>query len=211
MAFILAIGFSVVTVIVIAIVAHTQAKNAFKSLSDEEKKKVFDRIFLNDDSFEVEKYGYTAPHRLCKDLFSKEEKRCRVRDIIMKSEKIYFAAQEHADHWINIWAREVFTQTDWEIIKEEAKKKHLKRVLSRMWEKYDPPQFCPSCFSMNYERDDSGMKKNDQWILDSSEIKTKREFDSAYTIGGATTVFTKDKKETVKTYRCPKCGYKVTM
>ena len=211
MLFILSIGLSIVIFIVCLICARTQQNKSFKSLSDKEKKKVFDQIFLSGSTYVGEKYGCTAPVRFCKGLFSKEEKRCRIRDIIMKSENTYYAAQEHANHWINLWASEVFTQTEWEIIKKEAHKKHSKQVLSRMWEKYDPPQFCPSCHHENYERDDLGMKKNNQWILDSSEIKTRSEFDSAYTIGGATTVFTKDKKETVRTYRCPKCGYKVTM
>lgn len=71
---------------------------------------------------------------------------------------------------------------------------------------YSLPEYCPSCFSSNYEGSSTGFATC-KWILTSTETKEKERFDGATRIMGATTIHTTKYEETIKTYKCPNCGY----
>ena len=65
------------------------------------------------------------------------------------------------------------------------------------------PTFCPKCHAYNFPLS--------KWVLQSSKAVEVEKLDKAYTLGGATTVFTKKERTQVKTYKCPKCDYTHTV
>ena len=197
------IGFTVATALIAIIYGAITTTKKFKSLSDEEKKKAFEKYVIKGER-DTEFAGVNYV-RLCKDIFTAEEKRNHIRQTI-KSDKGCKLMIDYADCWINQWAREVFTDAEWAKIKsvaiEDYRKRVTKEVEAQLMRLAMPSVSCPSCH-MSTNRD--------KWILDSSEIKTETKFDSAYTLGGSTTIFTKNQKTVANTYRCPNCGYKITM
>ena len=68
------------------------------------------------------------------------------------------------------------------------------------------PKNCPKCGAVNYEKTEIGYPLS-KWELISTKTVDSETFDKAYTLGGATTLFTKKQTKQVKTYKCPKCGY----
>lgn len=72
------------------------------------------------------------------------------------------------------------------------------------------PKYCPSCNALNYEAHENGRAATPKWILDSSQTIEQERFDHATTFMGSTTIHTQKHQKEVKTYRCPKCGYKIS-
>lgn len=72
------------------------------------------------------------------------------------------------------------------------------------------PYCCPSCGKVLWKYDDYGRIIH-EWVLVSGATYTKRSFDGAYTLGGATTVFTKEEKRIAGQYKCPACIYTHTV
>lgn len=70
----------------------------------------------------------------------------------------------------------------------------------------DIPAICPSCKSNNKDYRIGGQ----QWILESTQIVDETKFDGATRIMGSTTIHTKNQQKKIRTFRCPKCGYKIT-
>ena len=62
---------------------------------------------------------------------------------------------------------------------------------------------CPRCNAYNFPLS--------KWVLISTKTDVIEKFDKAYTLGGATTVFTKNQTKQVKTYKCPNCDYTHTI
>lgn len=85
-------------------------------------------------------------------------------------------------------------------------------------ELYKVPTHCPSCGSKNYKHSEEDRWNGHlnyldivpTWILESSISYKDKKFDSAFTLGGATTIFTKEQTKKLNTYRCPNCNYKLT-
>ena len=67
----------------------------------------------------------------------------------------------------------------------------------------DIPMICPSCKSNNKVGES-------KWILESTQIVDETKFDGATRIMGSTTIHTKNQQNKIRTFRCPKCGYKIT-
>ena len=65
---------------------------------------------------------------------------------------------------------------------------------------------CPSC-SKKLTYLDSKNKIVNEWKLISEDVIKQNVVDDAYTLGGATTVFYKEKKNTIRSYQCPYCGF----
>ena len=131
-------------------------------------------------------------------MFSKEEKQNLIREEIKYSRGCELMERDE-NCWINQWAKDVFTDTEWNEIKSARIKKYREDQLQEM---LHPTLYCPSCHRRT---------EKSKWILESSEIRTDTKFDKAYTLGGSTTIFTKDVQTAAHTYKCPNCGYKITM
>lgn len=82
------------------------------------------------------------------------------------------------------------------------------------------PRYCPKCRKDMIKSFNTGVPDytgvstqvvySSIWEeVASVEVKTK-EVTGAWTLGGATTVFTEDKKKTIRQYKCPNCGYRYT-
>lgn len=67
---------------------------------------------------------------------------------------------------------------------------------------------CPSCRKVLIYWE--GNKRIDEWKLAGSQTVDTKEFDSAYTLGGATTAFYKTKQKTIRKYKCPYCDFERT-
>lgn len=97
--------------------------------------------------------------------------------------------------------------------KEKQQEEAFQRVLAlSMYESSkddytgDIPAICPSCKSNNKDYRIGGQ----QWILESTQIVDETKFDGATRIMGSTTIHTKNQQKKIRTFRCPKCGYKIT-
>ena len=79
--------------------------------------------------------------------------------------------------------------------------KFLANIEMEAYHKEGLPWACPGCHRQ------LGGDVPKKWEIISSATTKGRALDKAYTLAGATTIFTKEVSHTVKTYKCPYCGF----